>query len=124
VQNDDGQILRQDTLQVLPALASAPTPPSAAPVNPPVIPAPSQPLTSIPAEVQKAAQAKQLLNPTPSSSATNTSSSTNPTSTSHPPKSEPSKMESSIDTSAKEHASWDKPSTDSSAKPVWETLNR
>ena len=126
VQNDDGQILRQDTLQVLPALASAsaPTPPSAAPVNPPVIPAPSQPLTSIPAEVQKAAQAKQLLSPTPSSSATNTGNSTNPTSTSKPPKSEPSKMESSIDTGAKEHASWDKPSTDSNAKPVWETLNR
>ena len=126
VQNDDGQILRQDTLQVLPALASAsaPTPPSAAPVSPPVIPAPSQPLTSIPAEVQKAAQAKQLLSPAPSSSATNTSNSTNPTSTNNPPKSEPSKMESSIDTGAKEHASWDKPSTDSSAKPVWETLNR
>ncbi|MGL4185913.1 MAG: DUF2914 domain-containing protein [Thiotrichaceae bacterium] len=124
VQNDDGQILRQDTLQVLPALASAPTPPSATPVNPPVIPAPSQPLTPIPAGIQKAAEDKKLLGSTPSTSATNTTSNTQSTNVSNSPQSEANKTTTNLDTAAKDHASWDKPSTDSTTKPMWETLNR
>ena len=114
VQNDDGQILRQDTLQVLP-VAAIPTAPPNVP-NTPVIPAPSQPLTNIPAEVQKAAEDKKLLSPMPSSAATNTSSNT--------PSPNTSKTTSNIDTTASGHASWDKPTTDSSAKPLWESLNR
>ncbi len=51
VQNDDGAILRQDTLvvdPVMPAASVAPTVSAA-----PVIPPPAQPLTNIPPELQK-----------------------------------------------------------------------
>jgi hypothetical protein len=142
VQNDDGQILRQDTLQVNPAVT--PALPATAPLttntsnptntiqhNPtptttssntltPVIPAPNQPLTSIPPAIQKAAEEKKLVNKTNSTNSTTT----NTTSNSNVSKSDTAKTSTNIDTNAKEHASWDKPAADSSAKPVWETLNR
>jgi hypothetical protein len=98
VQNDDGSILKRDTLVVDPVMPSQ----QPAPVAAPIIPPPSQPLTAIPPALQREPAPRPASTPMEDSkpvTATPDADKTPPASTSTAP-------------------------TSSNSRPIWETLPR